>query len=236
MEILQGIPIPPPWRELSTNSGMVYLNEITGEESNDHPLTKIIHIYRPNSTNEMDPETQIGILDDDIAVVSEVPIVDVNNVSEFRCFWQESDLLGKILFFGMTMRYFIDDNHIEIMFDGVDGGWIYSYLEGSHGPISRYDLFVGAKVKLFGRCLTIRSCTASAAEWIDMTAKEMRARRTWLQSKIESIGVTAVIPRAPPTVTRHITRETKNGGKENLRKLDSELMKLEQQLSDIGLV
>ena len=91
--------------------------------------------------------------------------------------WQEKNVQGDTLRYNLFLRYFNHDGHFEIKFDTIVGVWAYSYLEGSYGPISKYDLFIGAKIKLFGRSLTIQNASASFCKWIDDMAIQMKERR-----------------------------------------------------------
>lgn len=156
---------------------------------------------------------------------------------EFRCNWKEKGLFGNTNAFGLVIRYY-SSQKIMVCFDDVDAKWEFSQLEGPHGPLSRYDLFVGAKVKLFGRTLTICSCNATVCHAIEMEGQRLAKKANWLQSKIESVGMQPCIKRtsdAGGTVIRHISRSSKSYGSVNLRKSSLANMKLREQMIAIGL-
>ena len=88
------------------------------------------------------------------------------NYRDFRCQWKESGLFG-IQAYGMIIRFFTDGS-TQVKFDGVDAEWIFTVLDGPYGPVDKYDLFIGAKVKVFGRHLTISSANVSVCHEIDM--------------------------------------------------------------------
>jgi hypothetical protein len=227
---MEGIPLPPPWKEHFSESGeLLYVNEVTNEQSAEFPLLKISKFISENEFSEDNFDSSL--------YKKSVDNFTFNSFIEFRCQWQEKNVQGDTLRYNLFLRYFNHDEHFEIKFDTIDGIWAYSYLEGSYGPISKYDLFVGAKIKLFGRNLTIQNASASFCRWIDDTAIQMKERRLFLQNKIENIGVKAVVPREMNQVTRNIIRDSdKAGGRTNLRKLYIEISLLEKQLCDNGFV
>lgn len=71
---------------------------------------------------------------------------DVNTCLEFKCTWKEIGLFGDTNIFGLTIRYCIDHDNTSIRFDGVQGEWVYSALDGAYGPVTRHDLFIGCKI------------------------------------------------------------------------------------------
>lgn len=91
----------------------------------------------------------------------------------------------------------------QIIFDGVDGEWLFTVLEGPYGPIDRYDLFIGAKIKIFGRHLTISSANASVCHWIDQQGRKLEKKITWIQEKIEKVGAVPIIRREAPKVKHY---------------------------------
>ena len=153
---------------------------------------------------------------------------------DFRCVWREAGLFG-IKSFGLVIRYFEDNGNILVKFDGIEGEWRLSALEGPYGPIDRNDLFVGGKIQLFGRSLTISAANASVCHWIDVEGKRLQNMIKWLQTKIETVGAVPIIRREAPTMTSNIQRSSKAEGHQNLRKLKAEIAKLGEQLAYLGL-
>ena len=247
------IPLPPPWRQVDSvdgSSNTFYVNELTGEISDIHPIEKIIKSRKSVNNSERSLQTlREDTSGDQVAHLSENDEfpegIDENdqqnrapsnsNYVEFRCEWTETSPIGKFLPYCVLVRFFDDDHHVEIKFDGIDGEWAFSFLNGPYGPVERCDLFIGAQLTLFGRRLSISSANASVCLAIDQEAKKLKFRRAWLQQKIECIGAIPVVRRDPPTVTRHILRESKGAGRANLRQLLVEITKLEEQLAELGL-
>ena len=154
--------------------------------------------------------------------------------SDFRCIWKELGLFGDTKAYGLVIRYF-EDGQTIIKFDGLDGKWHYSQLEGQYGPIERYDLFIGARVKVFGRHLTVSATSASTCHWIDIEGKKLQKHQEWLQAKIESVGAVPLVRRQPPTAIKHIVRASKSAGNTDLRRLANENARLSEQIANLGL-
>lgn len=233
MKHLHEFPIPPPWRKLLIDDeSWVFRNDITGEELKHHPLEKIMQLI-----NGSIMEGDSTVIDISRSYIHESPEIEtLVNMNEFRCQWQESGGVGNnTLPYGVLIRYFDEDGHVEISFDGMDGAWAYSYLESMYGPVDRYDLFLGGHVKLFGRKLTIFSANGEACEWIDNEGSEMKKYIEWLQNKIEGVGVIPVVKKCPPIPIRHVNRSCEASGRINLRKLQIEVAKLREQMCDLGL-
>lgn len=224
--MVEFIPLPPPWKIGNSNSsGIVYINEVTKEETKVHPLAGISEAFTPYPVVEGDYFCEgRGIRD-----ISEIEQPSDNNFIEFWSNW-----LSNGTQYGLSIRFFLNDEHVEIRFDGIDGEWVYSYIEGPYGPVTRHDLFVGATVRLFGRNITIKSCTSTAGDWIIKTGAEMRQRIEWLQSKIENVGANPIIRRNAPSVIRDVVREVKLG-RDDLRRLQRQIDRLGEQLVDLGL-
>jgi len=144
----------------------------------------------------------------------EAQVQNSSKYVEFRCEWTETSPTGKFLPYCVLVRYFEEDQHVEIKFDGIEGEWAFTFLSGPYGPVERCDLFIGAQLTLFGRRLSISSANASVCLSIDHDAKKLKFRRAWLQQKIECIGAIPVVRRDPPSVTRHILRESKGAGRQ----------------------
>ena len=154
---------------------------------------------------------------------------------DFRCEWKESSGgTGGTQSYGLKIRYF-DDQKTLIKIDGVSGEWIATTLEGPYGPVNEYDLFVGAKIRVFGRHLTITSANASVCHDIEVKAQKLKKRISFMQNRIENVGAVPILQREAPVQMRHVTRGAKAEGHANLRKLYIDVSKLTEQMYDLGL-
>jgi len=218
---------PPPWIRVPSSDGDYFLNDETGEETFENPYLRFLSLSeRLTQTSGKQSDNYLGINEDEN---------ESHSFVQFRCAWQEPLYSGNLKSFGVLIRYFDIDKHVEIKFDGIEGEWTYSYLEGDYGPVDRFDLYLGARVKLFGRSLSITSASPQVIEWIDNEAKIMENKRAWLQEKIESLGAVPVVRRKPPQIVRNILRGVITGGRANLRALRSDIFKLEDQMVNLGL-
>ncbi len=162
-------------------------------------------------------------------------MVESGDFSEFKCRWKEGSIAGNDKFFNVTLRFYHDSGRTAIKFDGLNAKWEYSALEGDYGPVTRYDLFIGATVKLFGRRLTIRTTTADTCHWMDQEAAFMEQQKLWLQEKISKSGNQPIIKREPHQQIQHVERISVTTGTRNLRKIHTQICKLKEQLCDVGL-
>ena len=163
-------PLPPPWiNSINENGEVEFYNHRTGEISSIHPFEAYKKKYSmKSSSTEATPSTDAeaapsvdtetvknGIQSSKILDLSlngatirnkNNKSKSINNFVDFRCQWKESGLHGNINSYGLILRYF-EDQSTQIKFDGVEGEWLLTALEGPYGPMDRYDLFIGAKVK-----------------------------------------------------------------------------------------
>lgn len=158
---------------------------------------------------------------------------DSKVIPEYYCQWSERDLFGKVNLFGLRIRYGEDSTIVK--FDGIEGEWIYSALEGPYGPIQMEDLFIGAKVTVFGRHLTISSINTAATKWIEKEEKRLRKQQDEFTHKLESVNAVPCVRKPHQGTVRHITRAAKGIGQTNLRKMKNENARLGEQMAQLGL-
>lgn len=251
--LLYSFPLPPPWTRL--NDGR-FLNEITLEISSNHPLSilrdSIFHDVSPSNNIEKPKLASQPMEENNNLASLEISNIDPNlsflNFSqgfvskythrgdgvEFRCSWKEINPNGTKYGFVLILKFF-DDQSFEIRFDGVDGCWQMPKLVGPYGPLDRHDLFIGAKIKVFGRHLTITSASAATCREIDEEGERLARKQEWLRRKVESVGAIPVVKRPPPSQNNSFSRGSKTSGSCNLRKLVQENNKLGEQLSHLGM-
>lgn len=272
--------LPPHWSYNSDNNS--YYNEITNEETPDHPIT--IFISARQQVLNLPPNDPIGIeieriqyaaqnMPDSVAqdfeerevraengddaipdtlepnVSSKEDIIgDQDAVSElelpsgkfyeYHCQWSERDLFGKVNLYGLIFRYYEESHKTLIKFDGLVGEWVYSAIQGPYGPLEHIDFFIGAKIKVFGRQVTISSASGSAVRWIEAQRKKLERQQERFREKIMAIGQVPCVRPKQKEVVRHITRGEGTGaepGHTDLRKLLQLNAKLGEQLVSLGL-
>jgi hypothetical protein len=181
---LDSFPPPPPWRRESCGDGAVkYINDVTGEQSDAHPLA--IYFSQKNSEEIASSQQSVLLPEEDISIPN-----SEDQMLLFRCEWKEVGLLGNVFSYGMNLCFFVEDHHFEITFDGVRACWKFTRLDGPYGPLDEDDLFIGSKITVFDRHLTITSANSHVCQMIDHKGQLLKKRISWLQSKLESIGQT----------------------------------------------
>lgn len=156
---------------------------------------------------------------------------------EYYCKWNDRDAFGKNTVHSLTIRYYDgEDRKTMVRIDGMDAQWTFSALEGPYGAIGKHDLYIGAKITIFGSHMTISGANSIACKWIAKEAKRLEKQQAHFQGQIESVGQMPAVRRQHyKEVLRHVDRESKSQGQRNLRKLLNENAKLGEQLADLGL-
>jgi hypothetical protein len=245
------LPLPPPWRRNTTGAG--YINELTHEFSEVHPFQRILGRRQDdlNKEREAEEKKQLVLKEEDeeeerdeetnnilTTTINEITANQSSlnrNYFEYRCTWSELGLFGDKKAFGLTIRFY-DDQRAAVRFDGVDGTWHFSALEGLYGPVENIDLFVGARIKVFGRNLTIGACSGDAMRWNEKEAQKLLKQQEKLINKIEAVGVRPIVKRPTAKGSASFSRDGGVGGKNDLRRLTNELNRLGEQVANLGLV
>eukprot|EP01031_Cornospumella_fuschlensis_P045655 gene45655-55883_t len=155
---------------------------------------------------------------------------------DYHCQWSERDVFGKVTLYGLTLRVFPDEvGKTLLKFDGMDGEWEYIALKGPYGSLELHDLYIGAKVSVFGRHLTISSANRAAVHFIDEERRRLMRQQEAFRQKIESLGHVPVVRKAESHAVKHIVRDHKTKGHVNLRALMKDNAKLGEQLASLGL-
>ena len=118
--------------------------------------------------------------------------------------------------------------------DGAEASWQQTNVFTKYGMADRDDFFIGSKIIVFGRHLTICSCPFEICREIEERGDKLREKQAWLQSKIESVLAVPVVPRKEMDGSRLKMRHTFTG-KSNLRQLVRENNRLIEQLFSLGL-
>lgn len=155
---------------------------------------------------------------------------------EYHCQWTERDLFGKVNLYGLTLRFYDEQQKTVIRFDGLVGEWVYSVIQGPYGPLEHIDFFIGAKITVFGRHLTISSASGSAIRWIEKERKRLDKQQEMFREKIMAVGKVPCVKGKQTDIVRHITRGADTlPGHTDLRKLLTYNARLGAQLASLGL-
>jgi len=155
---------------------------------------------------------------------------------EYHCQWTERDLFGKVNLYGLTLRYYEESHKTVIRFDGLIGDWVYSMIQGPYGPLEHKDFFIGARITVFGRHLTISSASGSAIRWIERERKRLEKQQKMFREKILAVGKVPCVKGKATDIVRHITRGAPTEpGHADLRKISMINARLGEQLASLGL-
>jgi hypothetical protein len=136
--------------------------------------------------------------------------------------------------YGLTIR-FLADNSTLVRFDGIDASWTFTALKGPYGVLEKYDLFVGSKISLFGRHLTISSANGAACRWIRQEKTRLEKQQAEFRRRIESVGQTPCVRKREKETAQSIARTLKGDEYTNLRFLLKDSARLGEQLAKLGL-
>jgi hypothetical protein len=232
----QSIPLPPPWRRVriipnkSGESLIHFVNDVTNEISDNHPFSRYISDQLElKDKSESNEGSDQSVLSKNIK-----PQVGLQKYSEFRCTWKERDLLDDKGVFELTIRYQHQDQLLFVRFDGTDNNWSPALLECCYGPITRYDLFVGSKIKLSGRNFVITSASCEACHWIEESYKELSRDQEVMCSRILKFGILPVVRRADASKGSAAMKDS-SGGRRDLRRICRENARLKEQLLSAGI-
>lgn len=154
--------------------------------------------------------------------------------ADFRCEWQETGLFGDTSAFGLTIRFFPGDGRALVRLDGEGRRWEPAAVTTRHGAAERWDMFVGSKVVVFGRTLSIGSSSFEVCREIERLGDRLRARQSWLRSRVEAVGGVPVV-RGPGLEPLVLDFRHTSSGRSNLRKLATENNRLAEQLCALGM-
>lgn len=229
--------LPPPWIAIMSKNGeKVYINTITGESTNIHPMKRIL--------DENETKTEIND-----QIIQESPENNHENITsptinrlpnllyaDFQCKWKDVNVSGKMKTNTLTLRFY-QDQSVDITIEGINNTWQLSHLSGLYGSLNRYDLFMGSSVRIFGRNMTISTVVQVwIMDEIQQAGMFLLRKQAWIIDKIEKVGKTPLVKAYKlqnPEITHKKTSHTI--AHVNLRKIYQENMKLCDQLHQLGL-
>ena len=244
-------PLPPPWRRIYNDASsdgshqLQYINDITKDVTDIHPFSKYVteqQLARLDESHCCD----VGVTADVVRKVNPETLTEIEGIdrssvstekySEYKCTWKENDVFDDKSVFGLTIRVQHSDDEALVRFDGPNCCWKTVVLEAPYGPVSRHDLFIGSKIKVYGRNLVISSASRTTCEWIELEHKRLSRRQEKMRVKIEKCGVVPVVQLAYSAPIHTFSREGPGlGGHSDLRKIRRENAFLGEQLVNLGI-
>lgn len=160
--------------------------------------------------------------------------------ADFYSSWRYVMPSGQHLTYRLTLRFY-KDLSAEMILHNIEGAQYHlDYIDGLYGQTTRLDLFIGATVKLFGRNIVIKAASNRVCDEIEVAAKFLLRKQTWLLSKMRSLGIHPKI-RQRMELTKSfcelnagIDKNKRRAGQINLRGIVKENMILCEQLTSLG--
>ena len=184
-------PLPPPWRRIYNDASsdgshqLQYINDVTKDVTDIHPFSKYVSEQQQAGLDESH-FCDIGVNADVIQKANPETLTDIEGIggsgvftgkySEYRCAWKENDVFDDKSVFGLTIRIHHSNEETLVCFDGLNGCWNTAVLEAPYGPVNRHDLFIGSKIKVYGRNLVISSASRTTCEWIELEHMRLSSR------------------------------------------------------------
>lgn len=245
------LPLPPPWRRVHPGDDVSivhYLNDITKDVTDVHPFTSLIsklQLGESEDSSIVDANDQTSRLRESCNLQPETrsdftgiytPGTHCERYFEYRCLWKELGLFEDKSIFGLTIRFLINSACTIVRLDGQNSEWEFVVLEGPYGPTTKHDLFIGSKIKVYGRNVIIRAANREACQWIEKEYKRLVKQQDTMQMRIEKCGLIPVVQRvyAPPLLI-NARGGHGLGGRCDLSRIRRENSRLGEQLVNIGM-
>jgi len=130
----------------------------------------------------------------------------------------------------------VDTGRVRVKIRGVEEEDLeLSHIQNRHGGrLEASDLYIGAKIQLLGRDITLQEATTASVEWLESVGKSLKRKKRKLQKRVESLGFKACVEETykdlDPT---SIKRNSYILGSTNLQKLKKDIVQLESQIRQL---
>jgi hypothetical protein len=193
LEGYSDLPIPPPWRIIvddEREGKLVFVNDVTGEVSQNHPFLKEIDQITA-IRRSLEEKTRVSEFYDDknnLDRDSGVQLRRGRPSADFTCTWKHIPPVGKAINYSLTIHFYPDES-AKVVIHNVEGAkYELTHIDGVFGNVTRLDLFIGATIKLFGRNMTISGTSVHIANEIEAVAKVLQRKNAWIISKLQGLG------------------------------------------------
>ena len=112
-------------------------------------------------------------------------------VLEFKSWWSET-IQGMEK--GSTRRYMdllfsCETGQFQVILDRSDKVYTLSHIEGKHGPLEAWDLFVGARVNVLGRTTTLMQASGPTLDWLDYHCQRLQRASKALKKELKKYSM-----------------------------------------------
>ncbi len=212
------------WIPISVAKERYYLNTKTGER-----------IQRTEEATEF--SKQINILKDPqiqaypnrcestkaAKIIRKIPVLATTNHLVFNTWWKQGSSTG-MKRYTTTITYNLETCNFKIKFDDSHDPVTLSHVNGRHGQLERWDLYVDARICLLNRTLHLKQANRQTMSWLDYHGKQFSQLRSELIQFISKYDHS--MRNQDYNVTTY-----KDHGRTNLRRMINDIQDLKRQLN-----
>jgi Ca2+-binding EF-hand superfamily protein len=112
-------------------------------------------------------------------------------VLEFKSWWSETVQGMKK---GNNRRYMdllfsCETGQFQVILDRSDKVYTLSHIEGKHGPLEAWDLYVGARINVLGRMTTLMQASGPTLDWLDYHCKRLQKASKALKRELKKYSM-----------------------------------------------
>ena len=150
-------------------------------------------------------------------------------VLEFKSWWSET-LQGMEK--GNTRRYMdllfsCETGQFQVILDRSDKVYTLSHIEGKHGPLESWDLYIGARINVLGRMTTLMQASGPTLDWLDYHCKRLQKANKALKKELKKYSM-----KFAREQSSLMSRTKGDKGSLSLRNLLNDIDSLRTKLSD----
>lgn len=155
---------------------------------------------------------------------------------KFSSWWAEESVANGMLVKRVDIAYVVASAEFRVSFRGSDDVVSVSHVLGKYGPVSEYDLHVGATLRLLGRNITLKQADRPTTVWLEQERKRLKGLRDRLATELAKYEV--AYERLPHLYAKQEAVYTNRGVKGQLgivplRRYKTEVQELYNHLRDI---
>ena len=144
-----------PWLKLTNPKGKAFWYNFQTRRKSNYPPS-----MRPNADVNTKGDTGLGVM-------------------RFTSWWNEHDQKRFI-----HINYYLDSEEFEVNLDHDPNLYRVKSIRGKYGPVTCWDLHIGAVLNVFGKSVTLRQCDAETRKWIVSNCKRLFALKKGLEAKL----------------------------------------------------
>ena len=128
----------------------------------------------------------------------------------------------------MDLLFSCETGQFQVILDRSDKVYTLSHIEGKHGPLEAWDLYVGARINVLGRMTTLMQASGPTLDWLDYHSKRLQKASSSLKRELKKYSMS--FAREQSSL---MSKSSKGGkGAVSLRKLLNDIDSLRTRLSD----